>query len=59
MTRAASCIAPSHFGLRYFDHVLRGLRRRLPDYVVELVNGEDPTPWLSGFVAGIVLVDVA
>ncbi|MFF0721863.1 hypothetical protein [Micromonospora sp. NPDC003816] len=48
-----------HFGVPYFDHVLRGLRRQPPDYLVAMANGEDPPPWLSGLVAGIVLFDAA
>ncbi|MFV2104940.1 hypothetical protein, partial [Micromonospora sp. LOL_024] len=48
-----------HFGVPYFDHVLRGLRRQPPDYLVAIANGEDPPPWLSGLVAGIVLFDAA
>ncbi|TDC41537.1 hypothetical protein [Micromonospora sp. KC213] len=46
-----------HFGVPYFDHVLRGLRRQPPDYLVAVANGEDPAPWLSRLVAGIVLFD--
>lgn len=46
-----------HFGVPYFDHILRGLRRRTPDYVDAVANGEDPPPWLSRIVAGIALFD--
>lgn len=48
-----------HFGVPYFDHVLRGLRRQPPDYLVATADGEEPPPWLSGLVAGIVLFDAA
>jgi hypothetical protein len=47
-----------HFGVPYFDHVLRGLRRQPPDYLVAVANGEEPPSWLSGHVAGIVLFNV-
>lgn len=48
-----------HFGVPYFDHILRGLRRQPPDYLVAMANGQDPSPWLSRHVAGIVLFDAA
>ena len=41
-----------HFGLPYFDHVLRGLRRSLPDYVTRLIQpaAEPPPAGLDGIV---------
>jgi hypothetical protein len=48
-----------HFGVPYFDHVLRGLRRRPPDYISAIANGGDPPPWLTGLVQGMMLFDVA
>ncbi|BCJ65736.1 hypothetical protein [Polymorphospora rubra] len=47
-----------HFGVPYFDHVLRGLRRQPPDYLVAMAGGDDPPAWLSRLVAGIALFDV-
>lgn len=41
-----------HFGLPYFDHVLRGLRRSLPDYVTRLRQpaAEPPPSGLDGII---------
>jgi hypothetical protein len=45
-----------HFPGPYFAHVLRGLRRKQPDYVRDLVAGFPPPREVSDAVAGVVLV---
>lgn len=45
-----------HFGVPYFDHVLRGLRARSPDYVGQVLTGEIPTPPVITGLAGVVVV---
>lgn len=50
----------AHFGVSYFEHVLRGLRRRPPAYLTDVLSGAVTTerpPKLEG-VAGLVLVQV-
>jgi hypothetical protein len=47
-----------HFGRPYYAHVLRGLRRALPDYATDLVlQGGDQTMVPNG-IDGIVIVHV-
>lgn len=45
-----------HSGNAYFDHVLRGLRRIPPGYVLDVLNDVQPTGPVTGVVAGIVVV---
>jgi hypothetical protein len=47
-----------HNGNRYFEHVLRGLRRTPPAYLLDIVNGAEPPAWLAGQVAGVGVVQV-
>lgn len=47
-----------HFPDSYFSHVLRGLRLNPPDYVRDLVAGFPPPAWISGALAGVVLVSL-
>lgn len=51
-----------HFGLPYFDHVLRPLRHAPPDYVLEImtkdVNEADLAAAMPDSVAGVVVVQV-
>jgi len=47
-----------HNGNRYFEHVLRGLRRTPPGYVLDIVNGNAPPAWLADQVAGIGVVQL-
>lgn len=47
-----------HFGVPYFEHVLRGVRRQPPSYVAEIAAGGSPPDWLRDLVDGIVVVDV-
>jgi len=49
-----------HFGVSYFEHLLRGLRGRPPAYLTDLLGGSvpiDPPAELEG-VAGIVIVQM-
>ncbi|HEX8767513.1 MAG TPA: hypothetical protein VF714_04040 [Jatrophihabitans sp.] len=45
-----------HNTMEYFDHVLRGLRRTPPGYVLDVLNDNQPNPQLPNQVAGIVVV---
>ncbi len=47
-----------HFGEPYLPHVLRGLRREIPDYVLNLRRGVMPGPELTDRLAGIVVVEL-
>ncbi|WP_129669397.1 hypothetical protein [Phytoactinopolyspora endophytica] len=47
-----------HNGNRYFEHVLRGLRRTPPGYVLDIVNGNAPPTWLADQVAGVSVVQL-
>lgn len=50
-----------HFGVGYFDHILRGLRRSPPDYLTDLLHSLNTSveapPELSG-LARLVVVHV-
>jgi hypothetical protein len=49
-----------HFGVSYFNHILRGLRRRPPTYLAEMLRRSplsDPPAELDG-VSGVVIVQV-
>lgn len=51
-----------HFGESYYDHVLRGLRNRPPDYVAAALRGAHPNEvldWVGGNVDGLVVVNDA
>lgn len=45
-----------HNRVEYFDHVLRGLRRTPPGYVLDVLNDNPPDPELTTQVAGIAVV---
>ncbi len=45
-----------HFGAPYFPHVLRGLRKEIPDYVHAIVENRSRPAEVPDTVAGIVLV---
>ncbi|WP_332643272.1 hypothetical protein [Aeromicrobium sp.] len=45
-----------HSGDTYFEHVLRGLRRTPPGYVLDLENGNDPPDWLVQRVGGVGII---
>jgi hypothetical protein len=47
-----------HFGVPYFDHVLRGLRLSPPPYVEQIASGRQPPAYLRQNLAGLVLIDV-
>jgi hypothetical protein len=51
-------IDEGHFGVPYFDHIFRGLRPVLPDYLTAIANGHEAPEWLADRVTGIVFVDV-
>lgn len=46
----------AHFGIAYFDHVLRGLRRSPPAYVQYIMAGREPSRSLTANVAGVVVI---
>lgn len=48
----------THNGDRYFDHVFRGLRSRLPNYVADVLNGASPPDWLKQLSGGLVVAHV-
>lgn len=45
-----------HFGQPYLTHVLQGLRARPPGYVLDVLAGRTPPPWVTEAVAGVVVV---
>lgn len=45
-----------HFGVSYYSHVLRGLRKDPPNYLRDVIAGFPPPAEVSDRVAGIVLV---
>ncbi|CAN5331469.1 hypothetical protein BH24ACT7_BH24ACT7_23690 [soil metagenome] len=47
-----------HFGVPYLEHLLRGLRTRLPSYVHAALDGRRPTQDGHGSLAGLVLAQV-
>jgi hypothetical protein len=47
----------AHFTVPYFDHLLRGLRRELPDYVERCLSGDVPDE-IALHVDGIMLVQL-
>lgn len=46
----------AHFGVPYFHHMLRGLRRDLPSYVQDVLAGQRPPAWVTDHVRGIVVI---
>jgi hypothetical protein len=52
----------AHWGLNYFDHLLRPLRQAPPDYVLDIMAGGYPgelAPNVPDGVAGVVVVSLA
>lgn len=47
-----------HNRVEYFDHVLRGLRRTPPGYVLDVLNDNAPDPALAEQVAGVAVVTI-
>lgn len=48
-----------HFGVPYFQHILRGLRAETPRYVHDVLAGLDVPGWLiETGIAGIAVVDI-
>lgn len=47
-----------HNGVQYFEHVLRGLRRTPPGYVLDVLNGTAPPPDLVDTVRGVAVVSL-
>jgi len=45
-----------HFSEPYFQHILRGLRTRVPDYVHDILADQPLPPAVTDKVGGIVLV---
>lgn len=45
-----------HNGIQYFEHVLRGLRRTPPGYVLDVLNGTGPQSGLGDLVRGVAVV---
>ena len=45
-----------HFSVRYFPHVLRGLRIEIPAYVQDVLTGQRPPSSVTEKVGGIVVV---
>jgi hypothetical protein len=45
-----------HFSEPCFQHILRGLRTRIPDYVHDVLAGQPPLPAIADKVGGIVVV---
>ncbi|WP_143664452.1 hypothetical protein [Streptomyces sp. NRRL B-24572] len=48
-----------HFSVPYLDHVLRGLRTGVPDYVRDVMEGRPPPAWVTGRLGGIVVIPEA
>jgi hypothetical protein len=46
----------AHFGVPYFDHILRGLRRGLPAYVQDILAGQEPPPSVTNNVGGVAVI---
>jgi len=46
----------THDGVRYFEHVLQGLRTKVPGFVDDLMAGGDPPTSVRERVGGVVLV---
>ncbi len=46
----------AHFGVSYFQHVLRGLRHSPPSYVMDALAGQLPPPSVTDHVGGIVVI---
>ncbi|HVX19910.1 MAG TPA: hypothetical protein VHB02_01030 [Acidimicrobiales bacterium] len=46
----------AHFGVPYFQHVLRGLRSELPSYVQDMLAGRPPPTSVTNYVGGIVAI---
>ncbi|NGO81306.1 hypothetical protein G6045_37430 [Streptomyces sp. YC504] len=45
-----------HFPVPYLQHVLRGLRTEIPDYVRDVLDGRTPPAWVTHHLAGIVVI---
>lgn len=45
-----------HFGVPYFQHILRGLRRELPSYVQDVLAGRRVPASVTDYVGGIVVI---
>ncbi len=46
----------AHFGVPYFDHIFRGLRRNPPAYVQDILAGQEPSRLVTRDVAGVVVI---
>lgn len=46
----------AHFGVPYFDHILRGLRRNPPAYVQDILAGQEPPRSITHQVGGVVVI---
>jgi hypothetical protein len=46
----------AHFGVPYFDHILRGLRHNPPAYVQDILAGQEPPQSVTRAVGGIAVI---